>query len=107
MFKSRASRRGVKTAEYLLDRRAIFGMFKIDPVMVEAYRDAGNEARCKSLLEHCTAAAPAQWDRRIQPDSSLIERLTIVGAFDRADESAFHSFGIKTPLMVRGPPPTK
>src|SRR3546814_7219237 len=68
MFKIRASRRGVKTAEYLLDRRAIFGMFKIDPVMAEAYRDAGNEARCKSLLEHRTEAAQAQWDRLIQPD---------------------------------------
>src|SRR3546814_17591721 len=36
MFKIRASRRGVKTAEYLIDRRAIFGMFKIDSVMAEA-----------------------------------------------------------------------
>src|SRR3546814_336244 len=102
MFKIRASRRGVKTAEYLLDRRAIFGMFKIDPVMAEAYRDAGNEARCKSLLEHRTEASQAQWDRLIQPDISLIERMKIVGESDRADEAEFNSLGSKASFKVEG-----
>src|SRR3546814_13960728 len=77
-------------------------MFKIDPVMAEAYRDAGNEARCKSLLEHRTEAAQAQWDRLIQPDISLIERMKIVGEFDRADEAEFNSMGSKAPFKVEG-----
>src|SRR3546814_2275190 len=70
--------------------------------MAEAYRDAGNEARCKSLLEHRTEAAQAQWDRLIQPDISLIERMKIVGEFDRADEAEFNSLGSKAPFKVEG-----
>src|SRR3546814_17267508 len=93
---------GVKTAEYLLDLRAIFGMFKIDPVMAEAYRDAGNEARCKSLLEHRTEAAQAQWDRLIQPDISLIESMKIVSEFDRADGADFNYLGSKAPFKGAG-----
>src|SRR3546814_5970227 len=77
-------------------------MFKIDPVMAEAYRDAGNEARCKSLLEHRTEAAQAQWDRLIQPDIPLIERMKIVGEFDSADEAEFNSLGRQAPFKVEG-----
>ena len=102
MFKIRASRRGVKTAEYLLDRRAIFGMLKIDLVMPEAYRDEGNTARCKSLFERRTEAAQGQWDRLIQPDISLIERMKVVGEFDRADEAEFNAWGSKAPFKVDG-----
>src|SRR3546814_951629 len=61
-----------------------------------------NEARCKSLLEHRTEAAQAQWDRLIQPDISLIERMKIVGEFDRADEAEFNSLGSKAPFKVEG-----
>src|SRR3546814_4870301 len=61
-----------------------------------------NEARCKSLLEHRTEAAQAQWDRLIQPDISLIERMKIVGEFDRADEAEFNSLGSKAPFKEIG-----
>src|SRR3546814_12654259 len=49
-----------------------------------------------------TEAAQAQWDRLIQPDISLIERMKIVGEFDRADEAEFNSLGSKAPFKVEG-----
>src|SRR3546814_12422656 len=36
------------------------------------------------------------------PDISLIERMKIVGEFDRADEAEFNSLGSKGPFKVEG-----
>jgi hypothetical protein len=101
-FKIRASRRGVKTAEYLLDRKAIFQAFSLSHVMPAAYEDARNESRRKSLSEARHEAAQALWNRVMQPDLPIIDRMKVIREFDRADDIEFDSYASMAPFKVEG-----
>jgi hypothetical protein len=97
-YKFRLTRRGAKAKEIILERRDVFRIFEIEPILPAQYDDPGYQARHQSLHERRTDAAQFLWDRLTNPENTIIEQMKVLREFDRADHVQFDRLGSKAPF---------
>ncbi|QAY80325.1 hypothetical protein [Sphingosinicella sp. BN140058] len=101
-YKVRATRRGVRAHEFVLEPKAFFSIAKLQPVMPAAYVDDGNRARLQTVGERRGAAAQSLWDRLLSTDTSEASRAEALAVFDRLATARFGPYASRASFRSEG-----